>query len=283
MKRKFTLIALLYCLFSIAQDRIPYRIFDAAGHSVSYAKMLREAQKNDVVLFGEYHNNSIVHWLELVFAKDMAAKTEIVLGAEMLETDNQSALDQYLAGTINQKQLDSLARLWPNYTTDYKPLVDFAKENGLKFVATNIPRRYASSVYKGGFEALDDLSVEEKAFIAPLPIKYDPELLQYRKMVDEMAGHGGENLPKAQAVKDATMAWQILKNRGSDAIFIHYNGTYHSDNHEGIFWYLKQENPTVRVVTFATVSQDQLRTLDKRNYNKADFIIVTDNDVTKTY
>ncbi|RZJ35280.1 MAG: iron-regulated protein [Flavobacterium sp.] len=283
MKQAISLFCLLFCLVLNAQDRIPYRIFDAKGKPVSYAKMLRESQKNDIVLFGEYHDNSIVHWLELVFAKDMSAKKNIVLGAEMLETDNQTAVNDYLSGTINQKQLDSLARLWPNYKTDYKPLVDFAKEHKVKFIATNIPRRYASGVYKGGFEALNALSADEKRFIAPLPIKYDPGLSQYKKMVAEMGGHGGDNLPKAQAVKDATMAWQILKNREANTIFIHYNGSYHSDNHEGIFWYLKQENPDVRVVTFATISQNQLKTLEKENYNKADFIIVTDNDVTKTY
>jgi uncharacterized iron-regulated protein len=47
----------------------------------------------------------------------------------MIETDNQQALNQYLAGKIDQKALDSLARLWSNYKTDYKPLVDFAKDN----------------------------------------------------------------------------------------------------------------------------------------------------------
>jgi uncharacterized iron-regulated protein len=45
---------------------------------------------------------------------------------------------------LDQKQLDSTARLWKNYKTDYKPLVDFAKENYFDFIATNMPRRYAS-------------------------------------------------------------------------------------------------------------------------------------------
>lgn len=47
----------------------------------------------------------------------------------MIETDNQQALNQYLKGEITQKGLDTLARLWNNHKTDYKPLVDFAKNN----------------------------------------------------------------------------------------------------------------------------------------------------------
>lgn len=245
--------------------------------------MLKLAAKHEVVLFGEYHDNSIIHWLELAFAKDMAVKNQLVLGAEMIESDNQSQLDQYLKSEITQKQLHSVARLWPNHKTDYKPLVDFAKEAKIPFIAANVPRRYAKMVYRDGFEALDTLSAKEKEWIAPLPFPYDKNLPGYVKMVADMGGHGGDNLPKAQAIKDATMAHFILKNRKPDAIFIHYNGTYHSDNFEGIYWYLKKQQPELKTMTIATVSQKDILTLNKENYTKADFIIVTDEDVTKTY
>lgn len=201
----------------------------------------------------------------------------------MLESDNQKQVNQYLKAEINQKKLDSTARLWTNYKTDYKPLVDFAKELKLAFIATNIPRRFASLVFKNGFKALDKLSDEEKTWIAPLPILYDAKLPGYVKMVQEMGGHGGENLPKAQAVKDATMAYFINKNRVENSLFIHYNGSYHSDNFEGIYWYLKQQNPNLKISTIATVSQKDISKLEAENYNKATFIIVIDEDVTKTY
>jgi uncharacterized iron-regulated protein len=236
-----------------------------------------------VLLFGEFHDNSVAHWLELEITKDLFEKKGLVLGAEMLEADNQKQVNQYLKGEINYKKLDSTSRLWPNYKTDYKPLVDFAKENNVAFVATNIPRRFASLVFKNGFEALDKLSAEEKSWIAPLPILYDATLPGYVKMIQEMGGHGGENLPKAQAVKDATMAYFINKNRTDTSLFIHYNGSYHSDNFEGIFWYLKQQNPNLKISTIATVTQKDLSKLEVENYNKATFIIVIDEDVTKTY
>src|SRR5690606_42017558 len=120
-----------------------------------------------------YHDNPISHWLQLALTKDLYKTKSLVLGAEMIERDNQLQLNQYLSGEINQKGLDTLARLWKNHKTDYKPLVDFAKENKLHFVATNIPRRYASMVYRGGFEVLDTLSVNQKEWMAPLPIKYE--------------------------------------------------------------------------------------------------------------
>jgi hypothetical protein len=138
-------------------------------------------------------------------------------------------------------------------------------------------------VYKGGFEALEKLPAEDHAFMPPLPIPYDKSLPGYTKMVAEMGGHGGENLPKAQALKDATIAWSILKNITEDVLFLHYNGTYHSDNFDGIFWYLKRQQPKLKILTIATVSQADVNALEAANHNKADFIIVIDEDVTKTY
>jgi len=113
--------------------------------------MIRSVQGKDVVLFGEFHNNPISHWLELEVTKDCHQFRDLVLGAEMFEQDNQTALDLYLQDTISAKGLDSSARLWKNYPTDYAPLVNFAKENKITFAATNVPRRYASMIFHGGF------------------------------------------------------------------------------------------------------------------------------------
>jgi uncharacterized iron-regulated protein len=201
----------------------------------------------------------------------------------MFEADNQHGVDEYVAGNINSKELGTLVRLWNNFSTDYKPLLDFAKTNKLKFVATNIPRTYANMVYKNGFQVLDTFPLVYKKWMAPLPITYDANLPGYQKMLAMAGGHGGDNLPKAQAIKDATMAHFILQNRETDKLFIHYNGTYHSDYFEGIGWYLKRKNPSLNIVTIATAEQENLKYLDKENKNKATFIIVVDTEMTKTY
>lgn len=276
-------VCLLSSLMLFAQGKSPYALFTKSGQLTSYAKLLRAATQSEVVLFGEYHDNSVVHWLELELAKDVSRTTTVTLGAEMLEADNQAQVNAYLAEKITQKQLDSLARLWPNYKTDYKPLVDWAKEKSLPFIATNVPRKYASLVYKKGLEALLELPVSEKNWMAPLPIFYDANLPGYANMLAEMGGHGGENLPKAQAIKDATMAHFIGKNLPAKGVFLHYNGTYHSDNFEGIGFYLKRALPELKIITISTVTQADLNALAPENLSKADFILVIDEDATKTY
>ena len=283
MKFSTLLLTFLFVINSFGQDKQAYEIFDAKGNKTSYEKIVKTALKSRIVLFGELHDNPIVHWLQYEFTKDLFSKKGLVLGAEMFETDNQNQLNNYLNGKINQKVLDSTARLWKNYITDYKPLVDFAKDKKISFIATNIPRKYASMVYKKGLEELQTISFEEKKLMAPLPIEFDGELPGYKDMLKMEGNHAGDKMPKAQAIKDATMAYFILKNLKENYIFVHYNGTYHSDNFEGISWYIRERDPEISIMTIATVEQKDVKDLEKENHGKADFIIVVDEDMTKTH
>ena len=282
-KSTLTLILIFLSLNIFSQNKLAYQIFNSKGKKISYKKLIKSVSYADVILFGEIHNNPIIHWLQYEVSLDLLNDGDLKFGAEMFEADNQNELNLYLKGGIDFEKFDSLARLWSNYKTDYAPLVELAKSNNKAFIATNIPRRYANLVYRKGFEVLDTLSEKEKSWIAPLPIEYDPELPGYKNMLTMMGGHGGENFPKAQAIKDATMAYFISVNFINDQKFIHFNGTYHSDNYEGILWYLKKLKPDLNYVTIATVLQSQVDKLDKKNFSKADFIICVDENMTTTY
>ena len=252
---------------------------------MNYSQLLKAAEGVDVVLFGEQHNNPISHWLQLQLTKDLhAAKgDQLLLGAEMFEADNQLILNEYLSGKISKKNFLQECRLWGNYETDYAPLVEFAKSNGLTFVASNIPRRYANLVYREGLEGLEGLSAEAKAAIAPLPIEVNLELECYKSMLVMAEGHGGDNLPKAQAAKDATMGHFIVKNRKAGQTLLHFNGSYHSDNWESIVWYLEHYAPGTKVLTITSVSEDDPETLSEENAGKADFTIAIAADMTVTH
>lgn len=278
-------VALFVSAFTIEKDKIAYRLFDAKGKTVSYKNMIEKAAKADVILFGEYHNNPINHWLQYELTKDIFNfyNQKIILGAEMFEADNQQVLSDYISGKIDEKEFKEKCRLWPNYTTDYKPLVEFAKKHQLPFIATNVPRKYASLLFKQGEEALMQISDEEKQWMAPLPFKYDSTLKCYKNMLTMMGEHANANMPKAQALKDATMSYFLLKNLKPGHTFIHYNGSYHSNNFESIYWYLKQERPDLKIVTIAAVEQENLSKLEKENLNLANFIICTPESMTKTH
>ncbi len=291
MKKLFFSFLILSSFSLFAQDKPSYVIYNSEGQATTYKLLLEGALKTDIVLFGELHNNPIAHWLQLQLTKDVynKVKSNLVLGAEMLEADNQIIINEYLAKYITYKTFKAEARLWNNFETDYKPLFDIAYDNKLKFVATNIPRRYASIVNSSGFEGLDKLSDEAKNWFVPLPVKYDANLPGYKKMLD-MGAMGNmpgkttnENFPKAQAIKDATMAYFILQNWSKGHIFIHYHGTFHSDNYDGIYWYLKQAQSEFNILTISTVEQEDISILNEENRRKADFIICVPADMTKTY
>ncbi len=258
------------------------------GKKANYKNLVKDAAAADIVFFGELHDNSLCHWLELEITQDLyeQKKSDLILGSEMFETDNQLLLDEYVSGQITVKNFESEARLWKNYKTDYKPIVDFAKENQLQYIATNIPRRYASIVNKKGYEGLDSLSNDAMDLIVPLPIDFDPEVECYKSMMEMMRGMGSHdtlNIAKAQAIKDATMAHLILSNWSKGKTFLHYNGSYHSDNHEGIVWWLKKENPDLKILTISTVEQDSISSLDEESINVADYIFCIPSNMTKTY
>ena len=295
MRYKILPLALLFFIFLIAgkSDKPAYSLFNGKGKAVKYQDLLDEAKQADIVFFGEFHDNPICHWLELQLTKDLynEKKHNLVLGAEMFEIDNQLLLKEYLSKMIRKKDFEAEAKLWKNYATDYAPIVDFARENGIKLVATNIPRRYAAIVNLKGFEGLDSINAVERGMIAPLPIKFNPELECYKKMKEEMGGgaggaHNSDNIVKAQAIKDATMAHFILKNGMEGMTFLHFNGSYHSDNHQGIVWYVREYNKRnefdLKILTISTVEQGSIDELDEKNKGVADFIICIPDDMTKT-
>lgn len=264
-------------------DPRAYRIFNHKGRIADYEDILKKAQEADIVFFGELHNNPIAHWLQLELTRDLFGQVgeKLILGGEMFETDNQVLINEYLLGFISEKNFESEMRLWGNYKTDYKPLMEFAKESELPFVATNIPRRYAAMVAREGLTALNNLPSYSKIYIAPLPIMEDTDLYCYKQMLD-MSG-GDAKFPQAQMIKDATMANSIFKNWTAGNVFLHYNGAFHSDFREGIVWYLRKLNPDLNILTITTVEQDRVEKLSPDSYRKGDFIICVPERMTKTH
>ena len=267
-----------------------YQLFDKEGEIINFEDIAKQLTDADIVLFGELHNNPICHWLQLRTTKKLYEThgENLVLAAEMFETDDQLILNEYLSNKIQEKHLEAEAKLWNNYKTDYAPLVNFAKDNKLKFVASNIPRRYASLVAREGLEALDSLDKEAKKLIAPLPVKVDLELPGYKNMLDMMGSHGGDNsrasnFAYAQAIKDATMANSILDNLSKGQHLLHFNGAYHSNNFEGIMWYLQKGKPKLNIVTISSIEQESIDALEEKNHKLADFVIAIPSDMTKTY
>lgn len=295
MKNFFYRTFLFLFIFTLSQDILQaqknaaYILFNDKGEKVDYEDVLKASSKNDVLFFGELHNNPISHWMQLKLTEDLfdLKKGKLILGAEMFEIDDQLVIDEYLTGLINVKNFEEEVKLWKNYSTDYKPLMEFAKSKKIPFKATNVPKRYANIVFRLGLEGLNGLDeMAKKQLLPPLPIPLDMELPTYKKMIAMMGNHGSntsDNMVKAQAIKDASMGYSISKSILKGHLFIHYNGAYHSDEKEGTVWYLNKYQPNLKIMNISTVEQENIDILDPENFNKADFILVVPGKMTKTY
>ena len=270
----------------LAQSPQAYQWFTATGKPVSFDKVVKASLPADAVFFGELHDDPIAHWMQNLLAQELFAKygTQLKLGAEMFERDQQKAMNRFLSGEWNEKTLQDSSKMWPNFSSDYLPLLVYARDKKIPYIATNIPRMYASRVFKKGLSSLDSISETEKKWICPLPFPMDTTLSQYKELIQmgkDMHGNGLD-FALSQAIKDATMAYSMLENWQEGTHFLHLNGSYHSDFHQSIVWYLQQAKPNAKVITISTVTQDNLKKLESDYLQKADFILVVPNGMTRT-
>ena len=274
-------------VFSQKTELIPFAFYDSSGTELSYADAVNVTSNSDVVLFGELHNSSIIHWIQLRLTKDLYYKNNnLALGGEFFERDNQLVINEYLSDLYDEKKLIAETKAWPNFETDYLPIVEFAKANNLPFYATNVPRRYASVVAKKGLDTLKTLDKNSKELFAKLPFDFSLDIPGYAEMMEMMGGHAdpssSENFVKAQAIKDATMAETISQNRFKDGIFLHFNGDFHSSNYGGVYWYLKNDNKKIDVTTIKVYSAEEIQFKDQWR-GSGDLILVVPDDFTKTH
>jgi len=285
MKSILFIMLLLPALAFGQTDSIPsYKIYSVSKkQEITLEKLLTNLQKKDVIFFGEEHDDSIAHMLEYELLKGLykhRGEKNIMLSMEMFQSDVQLILDEYRNGLISKKSFEQQARVWSNYS-DYRPIVAFAKENGLYILAANAPDRYTNRVAKHGLKSLEPLSNKAKSFLAPLPIdtltgRY------YEKFTEEMGEHAGASsmkLYQAQNLWDATMAWHIaglLKTNRNKKQVLHLNGRFHSDEKLGTYAQLKHYTPRLKITNISVFKDSSIIHPQWVEWkNLGDYIIIT--------
>ena len=196
------------CLFFIL-SLIPFNLSAAQGPGFcifggqsgkpfdSEAAFKSVVWKNDVVYVGETHDQFNDHLAQLEALKAMreARGSKIVVGFEMLDMTLQPVLDDYAAGKITEQEFllkTDWQKEWGFDFSLYKPLFDFIRENKLKALALNLPRKIVSKIAREGLEGLPP---EDKQY---LPEKV--EITKHKKYLDYMKksfeGHGDNPMAK---------------------------------------------------------------------------------------
>jgi len=290
MKFSLLAIALLFSNSLFAQSPgNDYKIFDVKKQrEIAIDDIVKDMSNADVLFFGEDHNDSVGHYLEAEIFKKLTEKyaRKVALTLEMFHTDIQPVIDEYLANLISEKNFIKEARAWPNYN-DYRPLIEFAKQNELEVIGANAATRYSNAVTKGGLDALKKFPKSSSSFLPPLPV--DTATGRYSdKFFETMGGHntGPMKVYETQNLWDATMAWSIAKfiknHKGTKVLQL--NGRFHSDEKLGTLAKLSGYAPKLKILNISAFSDDSFVNPDWDKYkNLGDYIIITNPKIKRSF
>ncbi|MCE9499308.1 MAG: ChaN family lipoprotein [Leptospira sp.] len=262
-------------LFS-QEENSPGIIDSSSGEKFSHSLISERLRSSDVLLIGEEHDDVAGHSEKLKLLQSLAKNHSFVLSLEIFEKDQQLILDEYLDGHIQESKFNENMRLWKNYESAYKPIVEFAKVNKIRVIAANTPRRYVNLLSRGGMDKLKNLSKASKAFLPPLYMikpyiqkEYDAKLKL--ALGDHMGKDFSYNTILAQHLWDAGMMDAIAKEVFSgNSKIVHINGRYHSDEGMGVTHRLRKIGINVLTISMLPAKN---KTKDDKKF--ADIIYYT--------
>lgn len=290
MKLFLSALLSLFAVNPVMSQESDFSVFTGEGKPSSLGSIVSAMEGVNVVFLGELHDDSVGHRIQLELFSDAVSrygpKRSVVLSLEMFERDVQTSVDEYLAGLIPENQFLGSSRPWGNYKTDYRPLVELAKENKLEVVAANAPRRYVNMVSRLGRDSLNKLSDQAKFWIAPLP--YDQASQAYADKFNKLMGEMSDGAAPAahnpiinsQALWDATMAHSISNVlwRDENALVINLNGGFHSENRMGTPEHLAKYKPGVKFLVVTIRYESDFRIFDPASHSSiGDFVVLTDS------
>jgi uncharacterized iron-regulated protein len=281
---------------------IPYHIYDTQTRQwIDLETMLAAVTQNDILFIGEQHDDELGHHLELAIVEGATRRRNIAIGMEMFERDVQSALDDYLAGRINEVEFLARARPWPNYQSDYRPIIEFARSHKLTVIGSNAPQRLARAIATHGIGILDRFPMPERNLVAQeCQCPHDDYWQRFSQTLMAMsAAHGGgqenphnnphesagnssatpanpsdrfERFYEAQCLKDETMAESIISYLkalpANRPLFIHINGDFHSDYAEGTNARAHRRDPAARIQNISIIPVENLDKINADEYAK---------------
>jgi uncharacterized iron-regulated protein len=301
-----------------------YRAFDRQGRRVTLREVVEALGAADVLLVGETHNDPVAHLLEAELLRladekfnqpGARARRPLALSLEMFERDVQLVLDEYLGGLIAERHFLSAGRPWKNYQTDYRPLVEYARAQGLPVIAANAPARYVSRVSASGPDSLASLPAGAKALLPPLPFppasrEYEAKFTRFMQgdapaaaptpappttspgatpaqtPANPHAAHGGAlHLLAAQALRDASMGYSIAEflRQRPEALVVHVNGKFHSEERLGVAEQIKHYRPQARVLVLTILPGEGFPDFDAGRLGPlGDFVIITDPAIPRS-
>lgn len=158
-----------------------------------------------VVYAGEAHDQALHHALQLELLRDLRSRLpRLVLGLEMVDRTQQGALDAYASGRMSEAEFAAFwKKAWGYDFELYRPLLSYAREQGVPVVGLNAPLPVVRQVAKGG---LASLSPEQRALLPErISQTRDPRYLAYLR--EELGRHGPMDPVREARMLEAMAVW----------------------------------------------------------------------------
>ncbi|MFM4703312.1 ChaN family lipoprotein [Aeromonas bivalvium] len=265
MIRSLTLLTLPLLLWACASPPSPtppltgtlydYRLSSADGETLTLQQALGRVRDADIVLVGELHSHPAAHLLEARLLAGLQRQSRdhgraLALSMEQFGRDAQPVLDAYLAGRIGEAALIRDGNAWPNYQSDYRPLVEFAKEQGLAVIAANAPKPLVSCIGQEGPAWLDRLAPVYRGQLArTLTLGDDPYRQKFMASLHHGDADGNARRFAAQTSWDDTMAESMVDYLASHPgrRIMHIAGNFHVEGGLGLASRIASRNPALKV------------------------------------
>lgn len=268
---------------------VPHRVYDTHKKAfIDFETLATRLSAADLVFVGEQHDDPATHRMELAILEGVARRRDsVVLALEMFERDVQPKLDGFLSGTLPEADFLRESRPWKNYPTDYRPLVELAKERRWPVVASNVPRPMASLVARAGLTALDTIPADSRANVAAaISCPEDDYFGKFRAVMGDLASHGPSGTAEdgkarlmrtyfAQCIKDETMGESVARAWQPGRLVVHFNGSFHSDFRLGtpVRALQRAEGAKMLVVTALPVKDLDTLKPSKADRKRADYLL----------
>lgn len=139
------------------------------GSTVAYTDLLAAALNAEVIIIGENHAHRIGNaWAATLFedviekAKSAGRPTKPALSMEFFERDDQSRLDDYLKGVVDEATFrKTTSRAEGNYPPGHARMVEAAKKHAVPVIAANMPWQFVRFIRGKDYAVLDALTPEQ--------------------------------------------------------------------------------------------------------------------------
>lgn len=249
-----------------------YQLYTPKSQAISIHALPESLTNADVILVGEWHTHAAIHRFQTDLLKQrFVATPNLTLSMEQFTRDKQSVINDYLNGEIGEQTLINDAQGWPNYQSDYRALVEFAKANSLDVLAANAPKQIVRCIAQQGVTYVAKLGPLERSYLAR-NIETGPSAYKDKFMASMHHGNRQqtERQYAAQITWDETMAETITDylSLNPEHQVIHIAGKFHTEQGLGVKASILNRMPELRVVVITPTHQP-----NSIDVNNSDFLL----------